>query len=75
MIKILTSYGFGELGLHRLWAEIFEIAPERIKLFETIGFKKEGKLRDKLWRNKKWYDSLIFSKIVNGKYDEKNKTF
>ena len=64
-----------ELGLHRIWAEIFEIAPERIKLFEKMNFIKEGNLRDKLWRNKKWYDSLIFAKLTDGKQNEKNKTF
>ena len=74
-IKIISSYGFDELGLHRIWAEIFEIAPERIKLFEKMNFIKEGNLRDKLWRNKKWYDSLIFPKLTDGKQNEKNKTF
>jgi RimJ/RimL family protein N-acetyltransferase len=74
-IQIMSSYGFDELGLHRIWAEVFELAPERIKLFEKMNFKKEGNLRDKLWRNKKWYDSLIFAKLADGKHNEKNKTF
>ena len=64
-IEILLKYGFGELNLHRIWAEIFDTAPENIKLFEKAGFKKEGILRQKLWRNGKWNNSTIYSKLVS----------
>ena len=62
---MLVEYGFGELNLHRLWAEIFENAPENIRLFEKVNFVKEGKLREKLWRDNKWYNSFIYSKLSN----------
>ncbi len=64
-LELLMDYGFSELNLHRLWVEIFSIIPENIKLFEKMNFVKEGTLRDKLWRNSKWYDSYIYSKINN----------
>lgn len=63
-VNLLQNYGFGELNLHRLWVEIFETAPENIKLFQSLNFKFEGKLRGKLWRNKKWNDSFIYSKLM-----------
>lgn len=63
-VNLLQNYGFGELNLHRLWVEIFEAAPQNIELFEGLNFKLEGKLRGKLWRNKKWYDSFIYSKLM-----------
>ena len=66
-ITLLTDYGFGELNLHRLWVEIFETIPANIKLFEHMNFKKEGELRDKLWRNKKWNNSFIYSKLITDK--------
>ena len=37
------------------------------ELFESLNFVKEGTLRDKLWRNRKWYDSHIYSKLVTDK--------
>ena len=64
-INLLIEYGFGELNLHRLWVEIFESIRENIKLFEKMNFTKEGELREKLWRDNKWHNSLIFSKISN----------
>ncbi len=62
-IELLINYGFGELNLHRLWVEIFDTIPENVKLFERMRFTKEGVLKDKLWRDSKWHDSFIYSKI------------
>ena len=62
-LELLTNYAFNELNLHRLWVEIFDTIPENVKLFERMKFVKEGKLRDKLWRNSKWHNSFIYSKL------------
>lgn len=70
-LKIIIKYGFEELNLHRLWVEIFSLVKENVKLFEQMKFVKEGTSREKLWRNGKWYDSFIYSKLsteyINGK--------
>ena len=66
-IALLTDYAFGELNLHRLWVEIFDTIPKNIKFFESVNFKKEGMLRDKLWRNGKWHNSFVYSKLTNDK--------
>lgn len=70
-IDLLIDYGFGELNMHRLWVEIFATIPQNIKLFEQMNFVKEGILRDKLWRSGKWHNSFIYSKLANGKINEK----
>ena len=62
-IKLIMDYGFGELNLHRLWVEIFLISTNNIKLFENLKFVKEGTLRDRVWRERKWWDSIIYSKL------------
>ena len=64
LLQLITDYGFGELNLHRLYAEIFSTAPENIKLFEKMNFHREGILREKLWRNGKWNYSFIYAKIL-----------
>lgn len=66
-ISILMNYGFGELNMRRMWVEIFDTMPENIKLFESMKFQKEGTLRDKLWREGKWHNSTIFSKLSTDK--------
>jgi len=70
-IQVIMKYGFEELNLHRLWAEIFSIMPQNIELFRKMNFVKEGILRKKLWRNGKWWDSVIYSKLSDEFYNEK----
>jgi RimJ/RimL family protein N-acetyltransferase len=60
-IHLILQYGFNELNIHRLWVEIYEIAKENIELFSKMKFKKEGVLRDKVWRDGKWWNSQIYS--------------
>jgi len=67
VIKLLTNYAFDEMNMHRLWVEIFDTIPDSIKLFESMKFIKEGTLRQKLWRNGKWWDSQIYSKLISNK--------
>ena len=66
-ISLLINYGFGELNMRRLWVEIFDTIPENIKLFESLNFHREGILRDKLWRQKKWHNSYVYSKLSTDK--------
>ena len=66
------DYGFGELNMNRLWVEIYGNMEENIDLFEKAKFRKEGTLRQKLWRNKKWWDSFIYSKLAREYYGKKN---
>ena len=66
-ISLLINYGFGELNMRRLWVEIFDTIPENIKLFDSLNFHREGILRDKLWRQKKWHNSYIYSKLSTDK--------
>lgn len=70
-ISLLIDYAFNELNMHRVWVEIFDTIPENIYLFERMNFVKEGILRDKLWRNGKWHNSSIYSKLSNEKTNEK----
>ena len=60
-LKVLIDYGFRELNLHMLFGEIFEYNRANIRLFEKCGFKKDGVLRHRLYRDGKYWDSIIYS--------------
>ena len=64
VINLVMEYGFEELNLNRLYVEIFSLMKENIKLFTKMKFFKEGQLREKIWRQNKWWDTLIFSKLA-----------
>ena len=60
-IEVLIKYGFNELGLNKIWTEIYEFDSMKIKLLEKYGFKKDGQLRENYFYDGKWWDSIIFS--------------
>lgn len=60
-LRSLIDYGFGELGFHRIWAEIFGFNEASIRLFISVGFRKEGVFRHGHFTDGKWSDSQVFS--------------
>lgn len=57
---IMIKYGFEELNLHRLWAEIYDIDEPKKKMFKTLGFTLEGTHRQTHWTEGKWVNSLFY---------------
>lgn len=63
--RCLTSYAFAELGLHRVSAAIGPSNLASIALVERLGFQKEGVLRDHVYTNGGWRDSVLYSVLEN----------
>lgn len=56
----LLVYGFEELNLHRIWAEIYSFDERKVDFLKSLGFKLEGRHRQTHWSEGKWCDSLFF---------------
>lgn len=56
----LLEYGFGELNLHRVWAEIYSIDTAKQAFFEALGFRRDGRHRETYWSDGEWHDSLFY---------------
>lgn len=59
--RTLISYGFKYLDLHRVSAAVGPGNDSSIRLLERLGFGREGRLRDHVFTNGAWRDSLLFS--------------
>lgn len=57
----LIDFAFNERGLNRLESLILENNYGSIRLHEKIGYKKEGLLRNSVFKNGKYNNQLIFS--------------
>lgn len=68
--KLLINYAYYELNLNKiyLYTEINNIQAQR--LFEKIGFKKEGLLKDDLIYNGKKVDRYIYGLILEDKNNQ-----
>jgi RimJ/RimL family protein N-acetyltransferase len=66
------KYAFDELGLHRLWAEVYDIDKRKIKFFEALGFKLDGCHRETHWTDGEWCNSLFYS-LLQEEFSYKRK--
>jgi RimJ/RimL family protein N-acetyltransferase len=59
--RTMIRYAFDELGLHRLWSEIYAYDEAKQILFRDLGFSLDGRHRETVWSNGQWHDSLFYS--------------
>ncbi|MGE4232541.1 MAG: GNAT family N-acetyltransferase [Bacteriovoracia bacterium] len=59
--KVLFKYGFDELNLNKIWTEIYSFDEKKKALYDKLGFKQDGLLRENYFYDGKWWDSRILS--------------
>lgn len=60
-VRLMLSFAFQSLALHRVTAAIGPDNSRSISLVEKFGFKYEGRLRDHVFTNSEWRDSLLYA--------------
>lgn len=63
-IKALISFAFKEMNLHRIFLYVREDNKRAIRCYEKCGFKKEGVMRESLFSNGKYHNTLAMG-ILN----------
>lgn len=67
--QLLFDYGFLELGLEKIWSELYEFDSKKISLYQQLGMQLDGTLRNQYYYDGKWWNSKIFS-ILNADWKE-----
>ncbi|MEA2564816.1 MAG: [ribosomal protein S5]-alanine N-acetyltransferase [Acidobacteriota bacterium] len=62
--RTLITYGFNDLGLHRITAAIGPDNTASLSLVGRLGFTYEGRLRDHVHTNGAWRDSNLYSMLA-----------
>ena len=57
----LLAFGFGELRLHRIWADCDPANVASIRVLDKLGMRREGHLIENAWIKGTWADSLIYA--------------
>ena len=70
---LIFGYGYFELGLEKIWSEIYEFDKKKIKLFKKIGFEIDGTLRHQYYFDGQWWNSFIYS-LLKSDYIERKET-
>jgi ribosomal-protein-alanine N-acetyltransferase len=63
--RTMITFGFTTLGLHRISGAIGPDNTASIALVTRLGFTEEGRLRDHVFTNGAWRDSLLYSLLAH----------
>lgn len=63
----ILRFAFDELNLHRVHLGVFEFNERGIRSYEKVGFRREGRARDALWRHGRWWD-LVWMSILEDEW-------
>lgn len=62
-ISELLNYGFNTLNLYRIQLNVISFNTPAIKLYEKVGFQKEGTMKEFVLRNGQRYDLYMYAKL------------
>jgi RimJ/RimL family protein N-acetyltransferase len=63
--ELMLEHAFERLGLHRVALSVFAFNERAIRSYRKVGFVVEGRARDAIWRDGRYWDELQMS-ILEG---------
>ena len=71
-VSMVCRYAFDELRLHVIYAEVKEDNYASQNLFAKLGFSKDGIVRERIYKDGKYFSSILFS-ITKGEFNNAKK--
>ncbi|KAF2119322.1 acyl-CoA N-acyltransferase [Lophiotrema nucula] len=68
-ITWVLDYAFRRAGLHRVEVRAFAWNEGAVRLYEKLGFAFEGRKREALWHEGKWWDGVEFGMLESEWWD------
>ena len=68
MLRGILDYVFQELRAHRLWLDVFETNTRAQRVYESLGFHREGILREAIFRDGEYHTQILMS-ILDREYE------
>lgn len=68
-LELILRYCFEELNLHCLTANVIERNISSRKLWTKLGFKQDGILRDRIFKNGRYHNIISYSLLKDEYYD------
>lgn len=62
-IKWALEFAFKRAGLHRVQVRAFEYNPGAMKLYEKLGFQKEGQWKEFIWHDGRFWDDFSYAML------------
>jgi RimJ/RimL family protein N-acetyltransferase len=62
--RLICRHGFDRLNLHRIWLGVFADHAVAIRMYERIGFRVEGTMREEILRDGRYLDKVIMGLLA-----------
>jgi RimJ/RimL family protein N-acetyltransferase len=63
--ELLFDHGFNDLNLNKIWTEIYVFDEKKKSLYDSLGFKVDGILRQNYFHDGKYWDSWVLSFLAD----------
>ncbi len=67
-MELLLKHGFETLNLHRIMLHVYDFNPRAIRSYQKAGFVEEGRLRESVYKDGKFHDTIIMS-VLRDEWD------
>jgi RimJ/RimL family protein N-acetyltransferase len=57
--RLMTEHAFRTLNFNRVWLHVHEFNERGIRAYEKVGYRKEGRLRQELYRDGRYWDTFV----------------
>ncbi len=61
--RLMLGHAFETLGLHRIGLSVFAFNERAIRAYRKIGFVVEGRAREAIWREGRWWDEIMMGML------------
>jgi RimJ/RimL family protein N-acetyltransferase len=59
--RLILGHAFDTLNLHRIGLSVFSFNDRAIRAYRSCGFVAEGRAREAIWRDGRWWDEISMS--------------
>jgi RimJ/RimL family protein N-acetyltransferase len=66
--RLMLDHAFGTLNLHRIALSVFSFNERAIRSYMSCGFVIEGRAREAIWREGRWWDEVSMS-VLKGDWE------
>ena len=63
--RLMIGHAFDGLGLHRVALSVFAFNERAIRSYRSVGFVVEGRAREAIWREGRWWDEIAMSILAD----------
>jgi [ribosomal protein S5]-alanine N-acetyltransferase len=57
--RLVVGHAFETLNFNRVWLHVYEFNPRAVHVYEKVGFRHEGRLRQAFFRDGRYWDTLV----------------